>query len=60
MGPWPGIEPGLGEPQSPVLTPTPPQPSRVVWRKKSGISIIRLQHYGLIPIYYRTIDPCIQ
>ena len=30
MGPWPGIEPGLGEPQSPVLTPTPPQPSRIV------------------------------
>ena len=41
MGPWPGIEPGLGEPQSPVLTPTPPQPSRVVRRKLYGISIIR-------------------
>ena len=26
MGPWPGIEPGLAEPQSAVLTPTPPQP----------------------------------
>ena len=26
MGPWPGIEPGLAEPQSTVLTPTPPQP----------------------------------
>ena len=42
MGPWPGIEPGLGEPQSPVLTPTPPQPSRVVARTECGISIIRL------------------
>ena len=41
MGPWPGIEPGLGEPQSPVLPPTPPQPSRVVRRKLYGISIIR-------------------
>ncbi len=42
MGPWPGIEPGLGEPQSPVLTPTPPQPSKVVARNECGISIIRL------------------
>ncbi len=42
MGPWPGIEPGLREPQSLVLTPTPPQPSRLVALEESGISIIRL------------------
>ena len=40
MGPWPGIEPGLAEPQSAVLTPTPPQPWGVV-RQKRGISTIR-------------------
>ena len=40
MGPWPGIEPGLAEPQSAVLTPTPPQPWGVV-RHGRGISTNR-------------------
>ena len=40
MGPWPGIEPGLREPQSLVLTPTPPQPWGVD-RQGRGISTIR-------------------
>ena len=45
MGPWPGIEPGLREPQSLVLTPTPPQPSKLRCPNVSGISIIRLSHH---------------
>ena len=39
-GPWPRIELGLAEPQSAVLTPTPPQP-RVASRHERGISTIR-------------------
>ena len=40
VGPWPGIEPGLAEPQSAVLTPTPPQPWGVA-RHGRGISTNR-------------------
>ena len=64
MGPWPGIEPGLREPQSLVLTPTPPQPSRVCCREKSGISIMRFfkphsnrEIVKLIYLHFYSVSP---